>query len=274
MLDVCGGGVAFLLKHVTVFDKNRCWAETWAWFAHRHCVASRMSNRCSVLGEWPVPRWLWVNGANWGTENSSRCLVLKSRSCFLPINFLWIQWFPIPSFGFWLCCQTGLYPDSGCCDWFHCFAFYKPNPNPTGSVFIGGFSPRQGNFVVHTFTSKAAAICELPGQKGLVCTCVCVCAVSVLISSIHYHSQWVKATLKDNLPAYSAPWSALRWLHLSFKWHSLQSLGAHLLDTGGLEIEVKLESYRSSSWRLKDRDYAARGSGIVGSVARICQISQ
>ena len=26
----------------------------------------------------------WVNGTNWGTENSWRCLALKSRSCFLP----------------------------------------------------------------------------------------------------------------------------------------------------------------------------------------------
>lgn len=43
---------------------------------------------------------------------------------------------------------------------------------------------------------------------------------------------------------------------------------------GGLEIEVKLETYRSSSWRLKDRDCAARESGIVGSVARTCQIRQ
>lgn len=42
----------------------------------------------------------------------------------------------------------------------HCFAFHKPNPNPTSSVFVDGFSPREGDFVVHTFTSKITAVYE------------------------------------------------------------------------------------------------------------------
>lgn len=85
MLGVCRAGFAFLVDYVTVSDKDRWWAETWAWFAHGCCIASGMSHWCSVLGEWPFPGGTqWVNGTNWGTENSSRCLALKSRSCFLP----------------------------------------------------------------------------------------------------------------------------------------------------------------------------------------------
>ena len=135
-----------------------------------------------------------------------------------------MQWFPIPSFIFWLRCQNGLHPDSGCCEWFHCFAVQKPSPNPTSSVFIGGFSPRQGNFVVHIFTSE---ICDLWTSSAVrICACLCVYVCSLphspvqglsLISCSRYHPQWVRAGLKDNLLAYSAPWSALRLIAFQFQ---------------------------------------------------------
>lgn len=168
MLGLCRAGFAFLVNYETVADKKGWWAETLSWLVrgcHRWVTFPRVAQ--------------WVNGTNWWTENSLRCLVLKSRSCFLPKSCIRCSGFLSFHLFFWLHCQTALHPGSSCCNWFHCFAFRKPNPNPPGFMFIGGFSIRQGNFVVHTFTSKTAVIYKLPVQQGSVCTCVCVCVVSL-----------------------------------------------------------------------------------------------
>lgn len=47
-----------------------------------HCF--RYGTLVQLIGWVTFPRGTqWVTGTNWGTENSSRCLVLKSRSRFL-----------------------------------------------------------------------------------------------------------------------------------------------------------------------------------------------
>lgn len=78
--------------------------------------------------------------------------------------------------------------------------------------------------------------------------CLCVCSLPYLpvqglnlISSSHYHPQWVKARLKDNLLAYSALWSALPLIAFEFQ------MKEPLESRSKSSIKLKLEAFRSCS---------------------------
>lgn len=132
----------------------------------------------------------------------------EEQQTMLPAKVLdWMQWFPIPSLGFWLCCQTGLFPGSGFCDWLHYFVFHKPNPS--SCVFIGAFLPGRA---ILWFTHSPAKLLQ---SMNFQCS-KDLCVVSSLLGSVRSQSSLFlllpsslgESWAESNLLACSAPWSA------------------------------------------------------------------
>lgn len=107
---------------------------------------------------------------------------------------------------------------------FIALPFINPTPTLPALCSLVAFLP--GRAILWFTHSQAKLLCSVNFQCVRICVYACLCVYSLphlpvqglsLISSSCYHPQWVKAGLKDNLLAYSASWSALPRLHLSFK---------------------------------------------------------
>lgn len=204
-LNLCRAGFAFLVNYMMVSDKDGWWPETsWAWFVCRCHIVSGMSRWCSILGEWPFPGWLWVNGTNWGTENSSRCLVLKSRSCFLPKSCTRCSGFLSLHLVYDYVAKLAFIQSLVAVIDFIALPFI--NPTLPALCSLVAFLP---GWAILWFTRSPAKLLRSMNfqcNKNLCIRVLCVCSLPYLpvqglnlISSSCYHPQWVKARLKDNL---------------------------------------------------------------------------
>lgn len=148
-----------------------------------------------------------------------------------------MRWFPIPLFGFWLHCQTGLFPGSGFCDWLHYFVFHKPNPS--SSVFIGALLPGRAILWFTHSPAKLLRSMNFQCSKDLCVHVVCVCSLPYLpvqglslVSSSCYHPLWVKAGLKV------------------ISWTTVHH-GLHSLITFELQLKEPVVSKRKSLIKIK-----------------------